>query len=97
MSHSAVYGGWLETEGFPLHHRHLAPLNLDPVVKALADFGIQFTKELGNSFNSKGEHTTMKKLIHQVTFNAISAAFFGPVFPAQQVRALFTSETNTSD
>ncbi|KAG8905810.1 hypothetical protein FRB99_008175 [Tulasnella sp. 403] len=87
MSHDSIYGGWMESSLFPIHHRLLSPARVGPLVDAFVLSGDRLLLEQRDAIRTDEHHTTLEAFIHKFMFKTIAAAFFGPFFPADEVRS----------
>lgn len=80
-SHEATYAGWLEGDGFALHHTVLAPVNIGGMVETLA---AHWNKALKAAPEGK---SSLEEFVHQRVYGSVSATLFGEVFPADKVHS----------
>ncbi|KAG8915921.1 hypothetical protein FRC01_003468 [Tulasnella sp. 417] len=85
MPHSIVYeDDFMIEKLFPLHHRVLAPSNVAPMVDALIKHTTDIVKESSSQIPGNQCSTTLEEFAHRAVFKIISAAMFGPKFPAEK-------------
>ncbi|KAG8900373.1 hypothetical protein FRB99_006096 [Tulasnella sp. 403] len=84
MSQDSVYNGWMVSSLFPVHHRLLSPAHVGPFVDAILLNAHRLLLEQRDAIHTDEHHTTLEAFTLKFMFKAIAAAFFGPLFPADE-------------